>query len=171
MSMSPQGYIASKIMTASGLVVSILIAFISLFVIFNFNSITNRFGFESKESLRSKLNKSQIDLNKTIEINQELADTNDMLAKENNSLAESCTRFIKEESVKSDKINVKTQKYNAMRAEVKKKHVAKKTVTPAQSSDVQSGRIVTNEETMRTEISRINITQLHDSYNTLFQQS
>lgn len=163
MSLTPQGYIAEKIMSLSGLIVTVLIAFISLFVLFNFNNIANRFGFESKESLKTKLNKSQVDLNNTIDINKELAETNDRLAKENNSLAESCERFVKEETVKADKVKATTVKYNKLRDNVKKKYTK-------QATD-SSERIVTHEEEFRTEVSRVNISQLHASYADLFQQT
>ena len=163
MATTPQGYIAEKIMSLSGLIVTILIAFISLFVLFNFNNIANRFGFESKESLKTKLNKSQTDLNKTIEINKELAETNDRLVKENDSLAESCERFVKEEGIKSEKVKANTEKFNKLRSDVQKKYTK-----PASDS---SKRVVTHEEEFRTEISRINISQLHASYADLFQQT
>lgn len=163
MSLTPQGYIAEKIMSLSGLIVTVLIAFISLFVLFNFNNIANRFGFESKESLRTKLNKSQTDLNTTVNINKELAEANELLAKENNSLAESCERFVKEETVKADKVKATTVKHNKLREDIKKKYTK-----PATDS---SDRVITHEEEFRTEISRVNISQLHASYSDLFQQT
>lgn len=151
-------YLKSKLTSPVIYLVIGLVAFLALFVFYNSDTILDRFGFETKASLKAELAKSQKDLERANYLLQ-----NQTLEAER-AKAEYEKRIVILENVTKSKERVTA----TVTSNISKKTAKAETVKASLDT-----KIVTTETTITLpiaeldQLSTINITALHDAFNEL----
>jgi phenylalanyl-tRNA synthetase alpha subunit len=155
-------FLKNKLFSGSGMFILGFVAIIGMFLVYNSDTILEKFGFETKATLASKLTSSQKDLTTATDINRNLNKTIDTLQTVHQKEVETIVLVNKQKEKTQETVRVVTEK--------------RKTSSKATQDELERKTITTDTTTTLpiaeyNQLSLDNISSIHDAFNQLGFQS
>lgn len=139
----------------------ILLSLIAIFVVSNTSVILSRLGFETTTSLKAELVKTQSDLQRTMQINEE----KDMQLLKERAMSKSLTEQL--EKLNNDVLKAKEY---VDKVQVEKSNKSKVIISKVKSLQVTNDNTVQLPKSEIDQLSAINIDQVTEVFNNLMKQ-
>lgn len=149
-----------KVFTATGIFISIFLAIIAIFIFSNSNVILSKFGFETTTTLKAELTRTQEELKRAKEINDNLNNTIETLKSANKDKIDSVIGFYKEKEAAKDAIIIIS----------KKKEVRdRETIKNLEQKTTKTETTITIPIAEYNKLSESNIDTLNEVYDSFFK--
>jgi uncharacterized membrane protein YgaE (UPF0421/DUF939 family) len=153
-------FFSKKLFSTTGIFISILIAIVAVFIFFNSNVILSKFGFETTTTLKAELVRTQEELKKAKEINDNLNKTIENLKNIHENEVKTIVEFYKEKEIAKDTITTISKKKEIRDREIIKKIDEKLS---------QTETTITVPIIEYNQLSESNIDALNEVYNSFFK--
>lgn len=155
-------FFKTKILTTPVVFLAILVSILSLFLIYNSDTILTRLGFETKTNLKAQVVSLKKDLETAENVNKKLIDDLNSLEKQLKTNQETISNFYKEEKRIATKVSV-IKEAKVIKEKQIEKNIEEKKIVDEENNTITLPLKEVNEHSF------IQITTLNEVYNELFE--
>ena len=154
-------FLKKKLFTTTGVFLMVFAALIGMFLVFNAGTILERFGFETKATVKAELAKTKKDIERLSEVNKDLAGKIEQLE---------ATKKQHEQAISAYEQESKDLRKVIQEAKDTKKAKTKPNTTKVDKETVITDTTITLPKQAYEELSYENISTLHSVFDRLFPE-